>query len=132
MAKFLTVDMDEGLSLNARYKDMYSFLEVAAEPWGTSVIQSLKDASKLLDDQEIPLTGRALFDPEKGVVMLQEDDQRCGEMDVVEWMEARDSINKSFINLMSHAKSVKAFNIHSRLLELNREMLNIIRLEGVD
>lgn len=49
--------------------------------------------------------------------------------DVVEWMESRDSINESFINLIAHAKEINAQTVVSRLMELNRELLDLIHQE---
>ena len=46
--------------------------------------------------------------------------------DVVEWMDGRDSINESFINLLARARDLGAFHIESRLLELNRELLAVL------
>jgi hypothetical protein len=132
---------------NDRKAAIDSFLEVTAEPWGTPVIQSLKDAAKLMDEQDIPLTGRALFVPGYGVFeqeedpesvkILQEDDQEYEDLlvcdpDVVGFMEENDQIDRSFLIMIRAAHSHKAFFVESKLRELHRELLAIVNIEEGD
>jgi hypothetical protein len=70
-----------------------------SEAWGKGVVEAVKYA----DDQTVPV-----------------DD------DVVTWMEVRDSINESFINLTGHAAEYRALYIETKLRHLNRELLEII------
>jgi hypothetical protein len=169
MVRFLTVDMDEGFSLKARCaaddqsKRARDFLEatnyVEGDPiWGKGIAEIIAEAGTILDEQEIPLTGRALFVPGYGVIkqeedpesvkLLEEDDQEYEELiifdpdlhqvkydpseRVVELMDENDQINKSFLFLIRSARYHSAFYILSKLRELNRELLAIINIKEGD
>jgi hypothetical protein len=120
MAKFLSSYIN-----NDRKAAIDSFLELTGEHWGTSIIQTVKAAAKLMDDQDVPITGRAVFQP--GVGVLYDPAER-----VVSMMDENDQINKSFLFLIKSARSHSAFYILSKLRELNRELLAIINIEEGD
>lgn len=79
--------------------------------WGASILQTLKGVQRVVDEAEVPTEGRGLYNPDT---------------DVVEWMEGRDSINESFINLLARARDLGAFHIESKLMEMNRELLAVL------
>ena len=108
-----------GIGVKSLEKANESFLNdrdfsVEDDDRSVSIAQTICDAGVLLDSVDVPTEDRIIFG--------QADD-------VVEWIEKRDSINESFINLRNHASSVGAFYVESRLLELNRELLNCIDLK---
>jgi hypothetical protein len=143
MAKFLSADMHDGTD----------------NPfWGKGIAEVIAEAGTILDEQEIPLTGRALFVPGYGVFeqeedpesvkLLEEDDQeyeeliifdpdlhqvKCDPTDrVAGLMRDNNQINKAFLFIMNRASAHKAFFIESRLREMHRELLNIINIEEGD
>jgi len=116
-------------------------------PWGKGITEIISEAGTVLDEQEIPLTGRSLFVPGYGffeqeedpesVKPLPEDDQIYEEPsgfgpDIVELMEENDQINKAFLVTIRSAHSRKAFFVEARLRELHRELLAIVNTEEGD
>jgi hypothetical protein len=132
MAKFLSADMGEGFSLKARCADdrnkrARDFLDATScvengNCWGAPVVQMLNDASQLMDEQDIPLTGRAVFQP--GVGVLYDPAER-----VVSLLEKNDQIDRSFLLMIRTAHSHKAYYVESKLRDLHHELSSIIRIE---
>jgi hypothetical protein len=73
-------------------------------------------------DQRGEVLGRSIVDFVKDADPLHVD----VDDGMVEWMEARDSINESFINLVEYALEHKALYIETSLRELNRELLDVV------
>jgi hypothetical protein len=156
LAKFSSVDLPEGLSLKARCSNgdhrkeaIDNFLEATIASshtidqslfWGVSTMTAMKDAGRKMDEQDIPLTGRAIFQPGVGVLHDPTYEEALHEVDsiidptdrVAELMNDNHHINKSFLHMMRTASKHRAFYIESRLKELHRELLAIVNIEEGD
>jgi hypothetical protein len=141
MIKFLAVGIDP----DKRQAAIDSFLAVTGEHWGTSIIETVENASHLMDDQDIPLNGRAVFQPGVGVLYDPTHEEELESVrvalkpiydehktDIVGLLVEQDQIDESFLLMIRAAHSNRAFYIESRLRELHRELLAIVNIEDAD
>jgi hypothetical protein len=108
--------------------------------WGKGIAEVIAEAGTILDEQDVPLTGRAVFQPGVGILYDPTYEEALHEVDstidptdrVADLMNDNHQINKSFLRMMRTASKHRAFYIESRLRELHRELMAIVNLEEGD